>query len=96
MEELSAYIRTVVGSSPTAPTIYLCMWLQRNFIRKVCISIVLITKKEKEYLVEHGYKFGSGEMLHHTWSKNRKYYLTENPDVLLDLEEYRKQRILKR
>lgn len=92
MAELSAYIRTVVGSSPTAPTIYLCVWLQRNLKRKVCINIVLITKQEKEYLVKHGVPYAEGGVSHsESCHKRKKFYLCETPHNMRLLENYRKK-----
>jgi hypothetical protein len=57
------------------------------------IILVIITKKEMEYLESNGCVWE--EELHHTIGKGKKktYYATENGKVLSLLSKYRKGRI---
>ena len=41
-----------------------------------------------------GHKFGSEGTLHHTWTKHKKYYLTESKKALRDLDKIRKSHII--
>lgn len=63
---------------------------------KVVTKIVLITKNECIELQKLGYKFGSEEILHHTWTKHHKYYLTESKKAMADLDRIRKSRIVEK
>lgn len=42
-----------------------------------------------------GHKFGSEGTLHRTYSKYRKYFLTESKKALADLDNIRKSHIVK-
>lgn len=60
------------------------------------MKIVLITKNEAHELEKFGYTFDKfGGMLHHSYSKHPKYYLTEDGRALNDLEKLRKNKIVK-
>jgi hypothetical protein len=48
--------------------------------------LIRITKDEKNWLLDHGFKFGS--TLHRT-VKNRSYYMTESEKAMQCLNEYR-------
>lgn len=50
-----------------------------------------ITKDEKDWLLQNGFKFGT--VLHRT-VKNRSYYMTESKRALQCLEEYKNNRII--
>jgi hypothetical protein len=52
--------------------------------------MIIITKREKDYLESLGYKFGNNNVLHKTYSKHPTYYATEKKDVLKALENFRK------
>ena len=85
----------VVGSIPTESVIHL---LSRGEIykRKGVITIVLITKAEKDYLVAHGVRMGSGGISHTiSKSKKRTYYLCESEWNIEKLNKYRKNKIVK-
>lgn len=43
-----------------------------------------------------GHKFGSEGTLHHTYTKHRKYYLTESKKAMVDLDRIRKSRIVEK
>ena len=70
--------------------------MRRNLKRKGVITIVLITKAEKDYLVAHGVRMGSGG-ISHTIAKGRKrtYYLCESEWNIEKLNKYRKNKIVK-
>lgn len=59
-------------------------------------KIVKISKKEMEYLVSKGLKFGNGGDLHKTISNVKTYYLTETKYAMKLLNEYRKSRIVEK
>ena len=63
---------------------------------KVVKKIVKISKKEMEYLVSKGLKFGTNSEgdLHKTISNVKTYYLTESKYAMRLLNEYRKSRIV--
>lgn len=72
------------------------MLFSRKFTWKEWIKIVLITKQEAHELEQLGYTFDKNEgMLHHSYSKHPKYYLTENKRALKDLEKIRTNKIVK-
>ena len=64
--------------------------------RKECITIVLISKDDKNYLVAHGVREGSNG-ISHTIAKGRKrtYYLCESEWNMKKLNKYRKNKIVK-
>lgn len=63
--------------------------------RKGVITIVLITKAEKDYLVAHGVHMGSGGISHTiSKSKKRTYYLCESEWNIEKLNKYRKNKIV--
>lgn len=68
----------------------------RNKYRKKENIIVLITKKECFELQKLGHHFGSEGTLHHTYSRKRKYYLTESRKAMTDLEMIRKSHIIEK
>lgn len=85
----------VVGSIPTESVTHL---LSRGEIykRKGVITIVLITKAEKDYLVDHGVRMGSGGVSHTVpTGKKRTYYLCESSYNMNKLANYRKNKIAK-
>lgn len=49
------------------------------------IFIIIITKNEVKYLREKGY----GEYIHNGNGTYNRYYLTESPKILRELEKYR-------
>ncbi len=51
--------------------------------------MLVITKREKDYLVNLGYRFGSNNVLHKTYSKHPTYYVTEKKEVIEILKKYR-------
>lgn len=58
--------------------------------RKKVVPIVIITKKEMEYLQSKGLTFDRYEGdLHTTHSKYHKYYMTETPRNMRLLQDYR-------
>ena len=60
------------------------------------MKIVLITKQEAHELEQLGYTFNKfSGMLHHSYSKHPKYYLTEDKSALKDLEKIRTSKIVK-
>lgn len=64
--------------------------------RKGVITIVLITKAEKDYLVAHEVRMGSGGISHTiSKSKKRTYYLCESEWNIEKLNKYRKNKIVK-
>ena len=70
--------------------------IRRNLKRKGVITIVLITKAEKDYLVAHGVRMGSGGISHTiSKSKKRTYYLCESEWNIEKLNKYRKNKIVK-
>ena len=84
----------VVGSIPTESVTYLLS--RRNLKRKECITIVLISRDEKDYLVAHGVREGRNG-ISHTIAKGRKrtYYLCESEWNIEKLNKYRKNKIVK-
>lgn len=52
--------------------------------------MILISKREVLELEKLGYKFGSDGILHKTYSKHPKYYMTTTNNALKDLEKIRK------
>lgn len=58
--------------------------------------IVRITKQEAVELQKLGYKFGSEGTLHHTYTKHKRYFLTESKRALYDLEKIRKSKVVMR
>ena len=60
------------------------------------IKIILITKQESIELQKLGHKFGSEGTLHHTYTKHKKYYMTETSKALSDLNKIRKSRIVEK
>ena len=85
----------VTGSSPVSAITHL---LSKGEIykRKGVITIVLITKAEKDYLVAHGVRMGSGGISHTiSKSKKRTYYLCESEWNIHKLNKYRKNKIVK-
>lgn len=88
------WVHGVARSSRVIPITHLLLW--RNLERKECIIIVLITKAEKDYLVSHGVRMGSGGVSHTIpKGKARTYYLCESFYNMKKLEEYRKNKIAK-
>lgn len=62
--------------------------------RKKEFKIIQITKQERFELEKLGHKFGFEGTLHHTWSRKRKkYYLTESPKAMADLNRIRKSHL---
>lgn len=57
--------------------------------------IVLITQYEKDYLVNHGVKFGENGISKTISSRRPKYYLAETYNNLSLLKKYRKEIIAK-
>ena len=55
--------------------------------------MVQITKSEVKLLTDRGYKFG--DMIHRSYSRNPKYYATENKKILNILNKYRQSIIAK-
>jgi len=49
--------------------------------------MIKITKEEARWLEKNGARWHS--TLFHTYSKNKHYYMTENPRLLEKLEQYR-------
>ena len=84
----------ITGSIPVLQR--LLFRLGRNKYRKKESTIVLITKKECVELQKLGHSFGSEGTLHHTWSRNRKYYLTESEKTMADLEMIRTSHIVEK
>lgn len=64
-----------------------------NTQEKEGINIIQITKSESQKLQKLGYKFGT--ILHKTYSRSPKYYLTEDPRALKDINKIRKESIVK-
>ena len=62
-------------------------------LKKDVKIIVSISNDECNYLLSKGWKYKSH--LHKTYSSANKKYATPNPDLLKDLEEYRKNRCKK-
>lgn len=60
-----------------------------NIFRKEGIIIIQITKNEAMALASMGFRFGSEGALHHTYSRHKKYYLTESPKNLNALKKLR-------
>ncbi len=54
--------------------------------------LILISKKEMEYLLQHGARWGKD--LHHTYGHNKTYYCTENPKLLSVIKKYRESNIV--
>ena len=84
----------VAGSSPVSAITYLLS--RRNLKRKECITILLISRDEKDYLVAHGVREGRNG-ISHTIAKGRKrtYYLCESEWNIEKLNKYRKNKIVK-
>ena len=55
-----------------------------------------ITKQESIELQKLGHRFGSEGTLHHTYTKHKKYYMTETSKALSDLNKIRKSRIVEK
>jgi hypothetical protein len=51
--------------------------------------MLVITKRERDYLERLGYKFGSNNILHKSYSKHPTYYATEKAEVIELLKKYR-------
>lgn len=51
--------------------------------------MLIITKRERDYLERLGYKFGSNNILHKSYSKHPTYYATEKAEVIELLKKYR-------
>ena len=64
--------------------------------RKECITILLISRDEKDYLVAHGIREGRNG-ISHTIAKGRKrtYYLCESEWNMEKLNKYRETKIVK-
>ena len=64
--------------------------------RKECITILLISRDEKDYLVAHGVREGRNG-ISHTIAKGRKrtYYLCESEWNMEKLNKYRETKIVK-
>lgn len=57
--------------------------------------IIKITKNEKDYLLTQGFSWGTNRsegIIHRTFSKGKKktYYMTESPEAMKAIKEYRK------
>lgn len=52
--------------------------------------MILISKREVREMEKLGYKFGSDEVLHRTYTKHPKYYMTTTSNALKDLQKIRK------
>ena len=70
--------------------------MEEILYRKKEIIIILISKQESVDLQKLGHKFGSEGTLHHTYSKHKKYYMTETSKALSDLNKIRKSRIIEK
>lgn len=58
--------------------------------------IILITKQEAHELESLGYSFNKNEgILHHSYSKHPKYYMTEDRRALNDLQKIRERKIVR-
>lgn len=53
------------------------------------IIIIIITKKEKDYMISHGCKYHT-DVFKTIGCSGGKYYLKESPKLLRILDEYRK------
>lgn len=70
------------------------LFLYKNFNEKEGKIILLITKQEAFELKEkYGHKFGSEQTLHHTYTKNHKYYMTESRKAMADLSKIRNEKV---
>ena len=63
-------------------------------IKKGLNVIIHISKQEASQLQNMGYKFGN-EGIHKSQSRYPKYYLTETPKALKDLEKIRNAKVIK-
>ena len=70
--------------------------MEEILYRKKVNIIILITKQESIELQKLGYRFGSEGTLHHTYTKHKKYYMTETSKALSDLNKIRKSRIVEK
>lgn len=61
------------------------MEVKYKYKMKEGITINIITKTEAEYLREKG----RGEYVHNGHGTYKRYYVTQNPKVLKELEDYR-------
>ena len=68
--------------------------LNTKYIKKEYI-IIQISKAESIALQKLGHKFGSEGVLHHTYTKHKKYYMTESRKALADLKKIRTANIVK-
>ena len=85
----------VVGSSPTTSvTMQEYATTLVNINERSEIVIVQITQKESVELQKLGHKFGYEGTLHHTYSRYKKYYLTESKKAMSDLNKIRKSHLV--
>ena len=57
------------------------------------IIILLISRQERDELAKMGHKFGNNGDLHRTYTKHKKYYLTESEKALADLQKIRDAKV---
>lgn len=55
--------------------------------------MIKITRNQRDYLEQNGCVFGRD--LHRTYSKNKRYYATENNRVMTLFEKYKEETTIK-
>lgn len=89
----SAVNRRFGSSNLSVPVITLL--LRRNTKQKEGIYIILISKKEMQYLQSKDVKFGeNGISKTHSRNSGNTYYATENRYITRLLDDYRKRQII--